>query len=129
MKASYKSATVLLALQTQLTHAQIPLIDTNTALVPMESYTAPVSSSADSFYPSDYRVLDCWQCFEARGRMCIDTSASNLFLFTRSSDFGKAFCCKPDSVGGYCESGARVRDEQSGQEIEMICSPESDGSG
>ena len=27
---------------------------------------------SDSSYPKDFRILDCWQCFEAQGKVCMD---------------------------------------------------------
>ena len=46
-------------------------------------------------YEKDYRTLNCWECFQARGKMCHDTDYSSMMLTTGSSNFGHAICCKP----------------------------------
>ena len=47
-----------------------------TPLVPMEEYKPPLGQSAD------WRALDCWQCFEAQGRMCHSRDYSSLWNIT-----------------------------------------------
>ena len=59
-------------------------------LVPMEEYS------------ENYRTLDCWECFWARGKMCHDTDYSSMFKVTGSSNRGHGICCKPDYNGKHC---------------------------
>ena len=30
-------------------------------------------------YPSNYRITDCWQCFDAQGKVCMEANHDNLF--------------------------------------------------
>lgn len=55
-------------------------------------------------YKDDYRVLDCWECFEARGKMCHDKDYGSMMKVTRSSNKGHGICCKPDFYGEHCNS-------------------------
>ena len=51
-------------------------------LVPMDEY-------------SQYsRVLDCYSCFMAGGRMCHDKNHASMFFTTYSSNKGNGICCK-----------------------------------
>jgi len=59
-------------------------------LVPMEEYA------------KDYRTLDCWECFEARGKMCHDNDYSSMLAITGSSNPGHGICCKPGFEGENC---------------------------
>ena len=69
--------------------------DSSTDLVPMKDYTK-----------NYYRVLDCWQCFQAQGRMChkkdYQVSAEYRIKVLRSPNVGNGVCCKPDSTEGIC---------------------------
>ena len=62
----------ILSLTIHMAHCQHYLKDRTTPLVPMSEYTAPERESEQFVYPEDYRILDCWQCFEAKGKMCVD---------------------------------------------------------
>lgn len=108
--------------------AQTAVIDSFSPLVPMKDYVPPsdLDSTPGLYYPADYRVLNCWECFEAQGKMCIEQGQNSLFLFTRSSDPGNAFCCKPDSNTGFCESGSKHY--QSTVSMTTVCSQPSYGS-
>ena len=58
-------------------------------------------------YKKYYRIVDCWDCFQAQGRMChkkdYDFSDMRYVMnVLRTSNLGKAVCCKPDSTEGYC---------------------------
>lgn len=55
-----------------------------------------------SEYTNNYRTLNCWECFDARGKMCHDKDYSSMFRVTGSSNFGHAVCCKPDYEGQHC---------------------------
>lgn len=98
-------------------------IDRSTAIVPMTEYVPP-----DSYYPSDYRVLDCWQCFEAQGKICHDEGHKSLFHHTKTAINGYGFCCKPGYNEGYCKHG--YTHDFIGEEygITTICSQNSVGS-
>ena len=51
-----------------------PVIDSQSPLVPMMDYVPPsdLDNDPNYFYPTDYRVLNCWDCFQAKGKVCID---------------------------------------------------------
>lgn len=106
---------------------QVAVIDSQSPLVPMRDYVPPgdLDSNPGFFYPADYRVLNCWECFQSQGKMCIDKAQGQLFQFTSSSDPGRAFCCKPDINTGFCESGSEHTRES--QTITTICSQPSYG--
>ena len=55
-----------------------------------------------SEYDRDFRTLSCWECFEARGKMCHDTDHSSMFQITGSSNRGHGVCCKPNFKGTHC---------------------------
>ena len=73
--------------------------------------------------PRGLRIGDCWQCFEARGRMCIDKDGKGLFNYMQTTKPGVGFCCAPDSTADVCTSGKVLGEGPS--QIEMLCSPES----
>ena len=60
------------------------------ALVPMDEY------------PQDFRTLNCWECFEARGKMCHDNDYGSMLAVTGSSNPGHGICCKPGYEGPNC---------------------------
>lgn len=69
--------------------------DSKTDLVPMKDYK------------NYYRVLDCWQCFQAQGRIChrkdyVYTPQYRIQVL-RSPNIGNGVCCKPDSTQGHCQ--------------------------
>lgn len=49
-----------------------------------------------------YRVLNCFECFEAKGKMCIDKTYVTLFHKTQSSHEARGICCKQSSTEGFC---------------------------
>jgi hypothetical protein len=53
-------------------------------------------------YKDNYRVLDCWECFEARGKMCHDKDYGSMMKVTGSSNKGHGICCKSDFTGKHC---------------------------
>lgn len=63
-------------------------------IVPMEEY--------DNEATPGYRVLDCFECFQAKGKMCIDRKYQSMFLKTKSSHEARGICCKPSNTTGYC---------------------------
>ena len=52
----------------------------------------------------NYRTLNCWQCFEAQGKMCHDKNNASLIKVTGSSNPGHAVCCKAKYFGDHCET-------------------------
>ena len=59
-----------------------------------------------SEYKKDYRTLNCWECFEAAGKMCHDRDHKSMIKVTGSSNFGHGVCCKPGSTNEHCVSGS-----------------------
>ena len=49
-----------------------------------------------------FRVLDCRQCFEAKGRMCHPKNYEHDFDALLSTKSGLGICCKPDSTDDQC---------------------------
>lgn len=64
--------------------------DPTRPLVPMDQYTSP------------YRVLDCGDCFTAKGTMCHNKKYESMFEDTQSSNMGNAICCRPGYTEGLC---------------------------
>lgn len=108
---------------------KLALIDRTRPLVPMAEYTPPsdFDNNPKLYYPNYYRVLNCWECFEAEGKICMDSGHNSLYHHTKSSDPGSAFCCKPDSDEGYCKHGAAHDHEGEEEGIESVCSQPSKG--
>lgn len=54
-------------------NAKVAIPDDETPLVKMSEYKPPpVPDYASYYYPKDFRILNCWECFEAHGKICID---------------------------------------------------------
>lgn len=104
--------------------------DPTRPLVPMISYQPPsdLDNDPNYYYPTEYRVLNCWECFEAQGRICIDEGHNSLYHHTGSSDRGNAFCCKPDSTHEYCTTGNVHKHGDTEEGITTLCSPKSTSS-
>lgn len=49
-------------------------VDTTRPLVPMKDYVPPsdLDNDPNYYYPTNYRILNCWECFEAQGKVCMD---------------------------------------------------------
>ena len=58
-----------------------------------------------SEYSKEFRTLDCFQCFQAEGKMCHDTLYGSMITSTGSSNPGHGLCCKPDSTDPKCTTG------------------------
>ena len=60
-----------------------------------------------SEYPLNYRTLNCWECFEAQGRMCHHDGYdhSEVFNLLQSGNKGDGFCCKNGVESGVCVQG------------------------
>ena len=89
----------------------------------MDEYVPPPDPGDGRYYPTNFRVLDCWQCFRAKGKICIDKDGKSLYPHTKDSVFGNALCCKPDNNDNYCNSGEPIKVGNS--EITPLCSPPS----
>ena len=61
-----------------------------------------------SAWKDNYRTLNCWQCFEAQGKMCHDKKQESLIKVTGSSNPGHAVCCKPGYSGAHCTTNAET---------------------
>lgn len=74
----------------------------------MKDYVPPsdFDNVPGMFYPTDYRILNCWECFQAQGKVCHEKGHNSLYYYTKSSDPGNTFCCKPDVNTGFCEDGS-----------------------
>jgi len=83
-------------------------------------------SGSKYYYPEEYRIINCWECFEAQGKMCSELGHNSLYHLTKSSDKGNAFCCKPDSTDSYCQHGA-THDYQDEEDVTTVCSQPSVG--
>ena len=57
-----------------------------------------------SEYQYNYRTLDCWECFEAKGKMCHDKNYNSMISVTGSSNIAHGVCCKPDYEGEHCQT-------------------------
>jgi hypothetical protein len=68
----------------------------------MDDYVPP--NDQWTTYPDNYRVLDCWQCFQAQGKVCMDKDHQSLFNTNHieTSKKGQIFCCKNDYNEGHC---------------------------
>ena len=77
-------------------------------IVPMADYVPQsVYGPNDPFYyPKDFRILNCWECFEAQGKICIERNANHAALLshTTTREKGNTFCCKQDYNEGYCKN-------------------------
>ena len=71
-------------------------------------------------------MTDCWQCFDAQGKVCMDAEHDNLFTSNhiQTSKGGQVICCKSDYNEGYCKDGNVIADAGQ-QPITMVCSPPS----
>lgn len=50
----------------------------------------------------DWRTLNCWECFEARGKMCHDEDYTSMTAVTNSRDPGDQVCCREGFSGDLC---------------------------
>lgn len=55
-----------------------------------------------SEYSQNYRTLNVWECFEARGKFCHDKTYQSMMMVSGSSNRGHGICCKPDFNGEHC---------------------------
>ena len=77
--------------------------------------------------PKDFRVLDCWECFQAQGKVCMDKSHNTLMHHLQTSKTSAIFCCKQDNNKEYCKDGWTYGNKGDADYVEMICSPSSFG--
>lgn len=61
------------------------------------------TGDGDNNGEAHWQKLNCWECFEAKGRYC-----SNLDTFTHKqkvgSNLGHGVCCKPGSTAEECKT-------------------------
>ena len=88
--------------------------------VPMAEYKPSVECPG---CPLDFRVGDCWQCFAAKGKMCLDKEGKGLFNHMETTKPGVGFCCSPSSTSEFCTTG--TQHGHGGSTVEILCSPES----
>ena len=69
----------------------------------VNAYFDPSPIVPMSEYKSDYRVLDCHQCFEAKGKFCHHRKYAVTLHDTKEANRGYAFCCKQDSTKDFCD--------------------------
>ena len=55
-------------------------------------------------YGSDYRTLNVWECFAAKGKFCVDKNYKSMMALTGSSNRGHGLCCKTSSNSYPCNS-------------------------
>lgn len=68
----------------------------------VHAYFDPSPIVPMSEYGEDHRVLDCHQCFEAKGKFCHHKEYGMTLHDTKEANQGYAFCCKQDSISGFC---------------------------
>ena len=72
-------------------------------MIPVRCQTDNITPLVDmNEYKSYQRILDCWQCFQAKGRMCVDKHYAHMMSITKSSNQGYGVCCRPDTTEGLC---------------------------
>jgi hypothetical protein len=59
-----------------------------------------------SSYSSPIRVLSCYDCFYANGKMCSPWNITSMILTTGSSNPGHGICCQSNYNDGYCKSSS-----------------------
>ena len=52
----------------------------------------------------DWRTLNCWECFEAKGKICHDEDYLRMTSVTNSRDPGDQVCCRSGFDGEYCNN-------------------------
>ena len=69
--------------------------------------SSPIVNMTEYNYTT--RSLDCWQCFEANGKMCTlrDTKESMLYL-TGTTNRGYGLCCSPNSTEEVCNTNEKM---------------------
>ena len=95
--------------------------DRQSPIVLMSEYVPSYIPERNGYHPENFRLLNCWECYQAQGKMCIDKEHDSLYEITKSSFFGDGFCCKPDYNEGYCQTG--YRETQGNLDLEILCSP------
>lgn len=64
-------------------------------------------------YEFNYRTLNCWECYQAKGKMCHYRDYSSMIAITGSSNNFHGICCKPDFNGENCHSDEKMECSQS----------------
>ena len=76
------------------------------ALLASQGVSAHKSKVTDiATHKTDYKPYNCWECFEARGKMCQNNNKSKHKRITKNSNMGHGICCKPGSTNRNCRNG------------------------
>lgn len=131
MRTKNKAVSVLLAITAMATKQSILAFDK----IPSDDWpddeNADVPTMADyvpsqwcgANCPTDYRISDCWQCYKAQGKVCMDRDHGSMMHWIQTSNVGAVFCCKQDYNEGFCKDGNLMKDGS--HEMTMACSPPS----
>ena len=46
--------------------------------------------------------MDCWQCFDNKGRICHQKDYKNMFNYTNRTSPAIGICCRGDYYDGFC---------------------------
>ena len=55
-----------------------------------------------SLHDEEFRALNCWECFEAKGKICHNRDASKHIEMLGNSNLGHGICCKTGSKSKEC---------------------------
>ena len=53
-------------------------------------------------HTEDFRALSCWECFEAKGKICHNRDISKHKKLLDDNNIGHGICCKPGSTNKEC---------------------------
>lgn len=100
--------------------------DFDAPIVPMDEYVPSYTySQFDQYYiPKNFRLLNCWECFQAQGKMCIERDLKfhgGIMSHTTTKSRGDAFCCKQGFDEGFCQNN-KEHQWSNKESITTICS-------
>ena len=75
-------------------------IESNDTCNPLVDYACMDLGNGN--YTEKFRTASCWDCFDARGKMCSYKNGTSMVGITHSSNSGHGICCKPDYIGYPC---------------------------
>lgn len=85
---------------------------------PVKAFFDPSPIVPMSEYSESYRVLDCFQCFEAQGKFCHHRDYGQTLHDTQEANRGYAFCCRQDSTEGFCSPNSDYECSMPSYELE-----------
>jgi len=53
-------------------------------------------------HSEDFRALNCWECFDSKGKICHNKDASKHKKLLDNTNLGHGICCKPGSTNKEC---------------------------